>query len=312
MRRHLPLSALFLALVALLLAGVPAIAQDGTRPDGRVQVSVGGDFTLPAGQEADVVVVVDGDALIEGNARVVTVVDGTVTLAGGTVDTLAIISGTAVIGPGSTVTDDVLELNSRVTVDPSATVGGEVRSLAVDLAGVGIAIGVLGVLAWIAFALVTWIAGLALAAFGSRQVRSAEWLISSEPLKTLAVGIGMVLLPPIVAVLLMVTVVLLPVGLALLLIVWPVLAFLGWLVGSIWIGEWILRRAGRPAPERRPYLGVTLGLIVSTLLSLVPLVGVVVSLFGMGGVTLAGWRMLRQPAGPVAPTGYAPASGVGA
>ncbi len=310
MRRHLPLSALFLALVALLLAGVPALAQD-VQADGRVQVSVGGDFTLPAGQEADVVVVVDGDALIEGVARVVMVVDGTVTLAGGTVDTLAIINGTAIIGPGSTVTDDVLELNSTVTVDPSATVEGEVRSLAVDLAGIGVAIGVLGVLAWMAFALVTWMAGLALAAFGARQVRSAEWLISSEPLRTLAVGIGMVLLPPIVAVLLIATVVLLPVGIALLLIVWPVLAFLGWLVGSTWIGEWILRTAGRPAPERRPYLGVTLGLIVATLISLVPLVGVVISLFGMGGVTLAGWRMLRQPAGPVAPTGYAPVGGVG-
>jgi hypothetical protein len=94
-------------------------------------------------------------------------------------------------------------------------------------------------------------------------------------------------------------------------IVWPALVFVGWLVGSTWIGEWLLRKAGRPAPERRPYLGVTLGLIVATLISLVPLVGVVISLFGMGGVTLAGWRMLHRPDGPVTPTGYAPVGTAG-
>jgi hypothetical protein len=128
-----------------------------------------------------------------------------------------------------------------------------------------------------------------------------------------------VVLPPIIAVLLMATVVLFPVGLALLFVVWPVMAFLGWLVGSTWIGEWILRKAGRDAPERRPYLGVTLGLIVSTLLSLVPVVGVLIALFGTGGVTIAGWRMLRSPAPapmapappmpPMPPAGYPPYGG---
>jgi hypothetical protein len=166
----------------------------------------------------------------------------------------------------------------------------------------------LGLLAWIAFGLVAWAAGLALAAFGARQVRRAEWLISSEPLRTFGAGLAMLVVPPIIAVLLIVTVVLMPVGLALLLIVWPTLAFLGWLVGSIWIGEWILRVGGRPAPERRPYLGVTIGLVVTTLVSLVPLVGTVISLFGMGAIGLAGWRMLRQGEVPVPPgSAYAPA-----
>lgn len=307
MRRHLPLSAIFIALVALLLTAVPALAAEPFVAEGRVQVSVGGDYTLPAGQSADVVVVVDGDARIEGSARVVSVISGTVTVAsGGSVDTLAVVNGTATLEAGATVTDDILELRSTVTVDPTATVGGEIRSMAVDVAAIGVVLGVLGVIAWIAFTIVTWAAGMALAAFGSRQVRSAEWLISTEPLKTFLVGIGMVIVPPVVAVLLMATVVLLPIGLALLLIVWPVLAFLGWLVGSTWIGDWILRTAGRPAPERRPYLAVSLGLVVATLLSLVPLVGVVISLFGTGAVALAGWRMLRQGDAPPT-TGYVPA-----
>lgn len=300
--------ALGLFLVLLVLVATPAVAQDGDeRFDGRVLVSVNDDLTIASGDVAEVVVVVDGDARIEGTATVVTVVNGTVTLAGGTVSTLAIVNGTAQIDAGSTVTGDVVELRSTVVVEPGATVGGQVRSMTSDLAGFGIAIGVLGVLAWIAFTLVVWAAGLALAAFGARQVRRAEWLISTEPVRTLAAGLAMLVLPPIIAILLMLTVVLLPVGLVLLLVVWPTLAFLGWLVASIWIGEWILRVSGRPAPERRPYLGATLGLIVATIVSIVPIVGAVISLFGMGAVTLAGWRMLREREATAPPAaGYAP------
>ena len=100
MRRVPWLSALFLVLLALVL-GTPAAAQDGDEHfDGRVLVSVNGDMTLPAGDEAEVLVVVDGDALIEGTARVVTVVNGTATLAGGTVGTLAIVNGDAQDRPG--------------------------------------------------------------------------------------------------------------------------------------------------------------------------------------------------------------------
>jgi hypothetical protein len=297
--------------VLLLVVAPAALAQDeDDRFDGRVLVSIGGDLTLPAGDQADAILVINGDALIQGDATAVAVINGTATLEGATVATLGVVNGTAIVGPGTTVTHDVVELNSTVTIDPTATVQGEVRSMAGDVAGIGIAIGVVGVIAWIAFAIVTWAAGLALAAFGARQVRTAEWLISTEPLRTFVAGIAMVVVPPFIAVLLMATVVLLPVGLALLLIAWPVLAFLGWLVGAIWIGEWILRVGGRPAPERRPYLGVTLGLIVATLVSLIPLVGVVISLFGMGAVALAGWRMLRRPDVPVGPPqGYAPVAG---
>lgn len=289
---------ILLTLAAMpLLAGVAAAA-DADGPDERVLVSVNGDLAVAAGELVDVLVVVNGDARIEGQATVVVVVNGTASLEGGTVDTLTVVNGTARLEAGSTVTRDVLELNSAVVIDPGATVGGEVRPLAADMADIGIAIGVLGVIAWVAFAIVTWAAGMALAAFGSRQVRTAEWLISTEPLRVFLVGLGMVFLPPIVAILLMATVVLLPVGLALLLVAWPVLAFLGWLVGATWIGEWILRTMGRPAPERRPYLGVTIGLVVATLLSLIPIVGAVISLFGLGAVTLAGWRMLRGSPGP--------------
>ena len=303
LRLALPSLLALLALSGLLLIAAPVAAQDGTTfREGRVRVAIDGDLTLAAGDTAEVVVVVDGTAIIEGTATVVTVVDGDLTVAAGaSVGTIAIIHGTADVQAGSTITQDVLKLDSTVTIDPGATFDGEIHNLAEDFAGIGLALGVLGIIAWVAFSLLTWIAGLALAAFGARQVRTAEWLISREPGKVFLAGLAMVFLPPLVAMLMMATVVLIPVGLVLLLIVWPVLAFLGWLVGATWMGEWVLRVAGRDAPERRPYLGVTVGLICATLASLIPVVGGIISLFGTGAIALAGWRMLRTPEPPRMP-----------
>jgi hypothetical protein len=55
---------------------------------------------------------------------------------------------------------------------------------------------------------------------------------------------------------------------------------------------------------------VTIGLVVATILSIVPLAGALIALFGMGAVTLAGWRMLRQGEADVPPAaGYVPVGG---
>ena len=55
---------------------------------------------------------------------------------------------------------------------------------------------------------------------------------------------------------------------------------------------------------------MTIGLIVATISSVVPLVGAVIALFGMGAVTLAGWRMLRRGEPTVPPAaGYIPVGG---
>jgi len=302
MRRWLSVIGL---LVLMAWSAVPALAADGQfSTTGRVVVSVGGDETLPADDQADAVVVVDGDALIEGHATAVVVVNGTVTLTGAQVETLVIVNGTANIGPGTTIARDVFQLNGTVNLDDAATVQGDVRSMAVDLAAIGVALGLLGLVLWAGWILVTLVVGLLLAAFASRQVRLVEWVISTRPLHTFLVGLAMLIVPPIVAVLLMATVVGLPIGLGLLLFAWPMLAFVGYLVGAIWIGEWILRKSGRPAPERRPYLASIIGLVVAMLLSLFPLFAALISLWGMGGVTIAGWRTLTaRDAPPMPPVG---------
>ena len=79
--------------------------------------------------------------------------------------------------------------------------------------------------------------------------------------------------------------------------VWPAAAFAGYLVAGIWIGEWLLYRGSAARPER-PYLAAVLGLVVLQLISIIPFVGAIASLFGFGAVLLLAWRVFRQPSQP--------------
>jgi hypothetical protein len=297
-----------LALVALLMtlaiAAPMMAAGPSVSPRGQVIVVVEGNVTIESTDHAAVVVVVQGDATILGTANQVTVVGGTATI-GGTISSLAIVDGRAELLAGSTVVQDVLQLNSSVSQAEGATVGGAIRPMADSLVAFGLFMGFAFVLLWIGAAIALLVSGLLLAAFAARQVRTAEEVISREPAKALVSGLAMVFIPPLLVVALALTIVGLPLALSLLLLVWPALAFVGYLVGGIWIGEFLLSRAGR-APTERPYLGAFVGLIVAGVLTLIPLVGFVISIFGLGGVTVAGWRTLTG--GPARPLAMQPAA----
>jgi hypothetical protein len=180
-----------------------------------------------------------------------------------------------------------------VTQDPSAVVSGSVRAADADLIAFGVALAPLVVLFFLGFALVTIVAGLALAALAARQVRSAEELISHQPAETFIFGLAGLIVVPLAAILMMVTIIGLPLGMAILLMVWPAAAFAGYLVAAIWVGEWLLYRGDTPRPER-PYLASVLGLIVLQVVGLVPFVIPIASLFGFGAVLLLAWRTFRQ------------------
>jgi hypothetical protein len=71
-------------------------------------------------------------------------------------------------------------------------------------------------------------------------------------------------------------------------------AFIGYIVAAIWLGEWLLgRRSPDAMPAERPYAAVTLGLIVGFVIGLVPFVTAILSILGLGAVVLAASRTLR-------------------
>ena len=78
----------------------------------------------PAGQQADAVVVTGGTATIPGDVRTLFVFDGHAVLQGARVETVVVTGGTLAIDAGTTVTGDIRTLNTTVTQDPAATVGG--------------------------------------------------------------------------------------------------------------------------------------------------------------------------------------------
>ena len=283
------------ALALLLVIGSPAFAADGDLPHtGRVLIAIEGDIAVPAGDEADAVIVINGHAQIAGTVNTLTVISGSATLEGAQVETLAAIDSTVDLQAGTVVTDDIVYLGGSLTRADDVTVGGSVRSLETDAIGFGLFLGTAALLLWIGFGIAILTAGLLLAGLAARQVRTAETIVSREPLKTFLVGIAMLFVLPVLIVLLSITIVGLPLAMSMLFVVWPAFGFIGYLVAAIWLGEAVLRMLGRTTPTERPYLATVLGLLLGMVLGIIPLITAVMSLFGLGAVTIAGWRVLRR------------------
>jgi len=280
--------------LTLGLSGVALAADDELSHSGRVVFVAGGDIDVPAGDQADAVIVIGGNATIAGTVNALIVIDGTATTAGATLESVTIVNGSAVLGAGTTVLGDVGRLGSTVERADGVEVGGSVRDLAGDVAGFGFFIGAAAIVLWIGFGVATLLVGLLVAGLAARQVRTATTLIRRETGLTVLAGLLAIVLPPIAAALLMVTIIGIPAGIGLLVVIWPALAFIGYIVAAIWLGEWLLgKRNPEATPAERPYGAAVLGLLVAFLIGLVPVVSFVLSILGLGAVVLAGWRTLR-------------------
>jgi hypothetical protein len=139
----------------------------------------------------------------------------------------------------------------------------------------------------------TLLLALLLATFAGQQVRKTTYLIGREPAVVILLGIGSLVVIPLVAVLAMATVIGIPVGLGILLVAWPTLAFVGYLVGAIRLGEWLLSRRAGHVPAARPHADALVGLIVAFLLGIIPFVTAIISVIGMGAVIRAAWYTWR-------------------
>jgi hypothetical protein len=283
-------------LIASVLFAPVAVAADPLPHNGRVLVSTQGDITLPAGEHADVVVVVNGTATIEGEVNTLVVVDGSATLLGARTETIVAVRSPIEIGQDSVVLGDVMTFESFVHQNGNAEVNGGVTDMASVLVGFGVAIASALLLLWIGFGIAMIVAGLLLAGLAARQVRTAEAVISEEPIMALVAGVLGLFAFPIVGFVLIATLVGAPLGLAVLLEIWPLVAFIGYLVAGIWIGDWVLRRTSPERVRERPYLASVIGLLFLGLVGLVPVVGIVsaiASVFGFGAVIVVGLRTLR-------------------
>jgi hypothetical protein len=297
---------LLLALVPAALAAdpvtpVPGAGSSAIQATGEVALTVDGALDVPSGTHVRAAIVVDGTAAIAGSADTLLVVGGTAKLTGATVDRLVVVDGRVDLGPGTSV-GDVATLGGTVTRDATATIAGRTTSLEADLAAIGIILVPLALLFTAGLAAAALVAGLLVAAFGARQVRELEDRITRQPGHVLLAGVVGTIALPVVSGLLVATVVGAPVGLFLLIVGIPVLAFIGWLVAAVWVGDWLLVRAGGTREAGHPYRAALLGVVVLAVASVLPLVSAVAGVFGLGAILLGGWDAVRpeRPSAPVA------------
>jgi hypothetical protein len=285
--------------VLILLVPVAAAAEPFSRT-GRVMFVSDGDLSLPAGERADVVMVVNGTATIAGDAGTVIVINGGAVLSGAHVENLLGVRSRVTLGTGTVVTGDVRTLEGSVTRAADATVGGTISGFGVDLVKFWAGFAVAMALLYVSLAAAAIVAALALAAVAVRQVRAAESLINHEPVQVFVAGLAAIIAIPVVAVLAIVTVVGIPLGIGILLLVLPLFMFAGYLVAGIAIGDWILRQTTPGVSRVRPYLAAAVGVLVLSIVSVVPGVGGIASLFGSGAIALMMWRAWR-PGGQATP-----------
>jgi hypothetical protein len=309
-RRLLTIAA---SVALLLLIFVPsALAADPVTTDRGAIIAVDGSIDVPAGQHVGAIVLVNGTANVNGSAETIVVAGGTATLTGATAHTLVVVDGSVTLGAGTTVTGDIHTLRSTVEQLDGSTVEGQVLGIETNLAAFALLMIPLIIVLTIGFAVSMVVAGLAVAAFGSRQVREVEDLITTRPGHVLVAGIAATIVLPLLSILLMVTIIGAPIGFTLLFAVLPVLALLGWLVAAIWIGDWLIARGRGNREPGRPYRAAALGVVVLAVAGILPFVSGIATLFGFGALILAMWRMIRpEPAAP-APVGWTqPAASAG-
>lgn len=300
------------AILFMFVIAAPSVAAaEPVTSTGRILISTEGDVTLPADETADMVMVIDGTATIEGEVDTVIAIDGAATLVGGRATNVVAINSHVTIGPGSVVAGDISQFDSSLDRAADARVGGRIVDLRAALISIGAVLAPALFLFWIGFGVAMLVAALLVVALASRQVRAAEALISNEPVSTLVAGLVGLVVMPVMAVILIVTIVGAPLGFGILFQLWPLLAFLGYLVAGTWVGEWLLRKLGDTRVRERPYLPAFIGVLILQVLSLVPvlaIVAMIASFFGFGAVLLLAWRTFHAASVPQASiTGPAPA-----
>ena len=229
-----------LLLAFVLLVPAAAAVDPATARTGSVLISTEGDVTVAAGDRYDAVVVVNGNATVLGEVNTVVVVDGTLSMTGALTETVVAIWTPVTLGPGTVVRNDLYKLDALVTKQGDGDVAGEIKDIGSQIAGLGFVLAPLFILLLIGFAVAAVAAGLLVAALGARQVRVAEELISRRPVEVFVTGLVGAIVPIFILAGLFVSVVGIPLAFGILFVAWPLVAFLGYIVAGIWIGDWIL------------------------------------------------------------------------
>jgi hypothetical protein len=272
----------------------PAAAQPAQpKEPSDLLLRAGAPAEIASGQRVGTLVALGTDAIVAGTVtQDLVVLGGNATVSGEVLGTVTVVGGRLDLGPGARVGRDVMLVQSELTLQPGATVAGQVSRSSGVAWGWGA-----GWFFWLSTSVFVIACGLIFAAVGGAQLAGAASLLHKRPgpsvLSALIVWVGL----PALAVLAFVTVVGIPIGLAVMFFALPVLWFLGYLVAGAELGALIGRWRGAMGRMDHPYAAVAVGLLVLQLVAFIPwlgaLIGLLAGLWGAGALALRSLRVLR-------------------
>jgi hypothetical protein len=281
-------------LAAAFLAMVPLTAQAQGDEEGLI-LRIDGDITNLPGETVGTVIVISGDALVEGTITdSLVVVDGTATIRGTVEGDITVISGDLVLESDSRV-ETVNLIRSDLERASGATVNGDIHERE-NLFFRG-AWAVFTALAWVGLTVGVILAGLVFAAVGGRQLTTAARNLTEEVANSILAAVILWIGLPLAAGLIMLTLIGIPFGLGMLLVVLPALFLLGYITTGTLLGGAITGFFRKEQPGDHPYLAVFLGLLILQLVLIIPVLGwlvvMVAGLWGSGGLALVAYRAAR-------------------
>lgn len=290
--------AVLVAAVALI---VPAVAYAQATEDQGLLLRIGGDVTVDADETVETLIVLDGNAVVRGTIEDIVVVSGDVTLESANVRNLTVVSGDASLVGSTVIREDVHLVDGTIDRAASVDIQGSVRE---DTeVGFGAALGVISVLIYLGVSVAFVVLALVIAAVAGRQANDAGRAITNSTGTVVVSTVMLWVFLPIAAVLAFATVIGIPTGIMILAMVMPAIAVIGYAVGGIRVGTWLLYRNRGDDLPRHPYLAAFVGVGALQLIAWVPFLGfliaTIVGLAGSGAIALLAWRAFRDSGRPV-------------
>jgi hypothetical protein len=286
LNRRLPL-ALVAAVLATVALAAPAVAQEG--PDLGDQWVLTGRAVVQAGETADNVVILNGDALIAGTVDgAVVAVNGDIGVIGRVDGDVTSLTGRVVVAAGARVDGDVVsQEKARIAAD--ATVEGDVDRVR-DFSWSAFGLGAFGV--WLTMSVSTLILGLLVLLLAPGLADAARAVAGESAGRAVLWGIIAAIGIPIIAFVLVATIVGLPLGVAILLALVFVL-MLAYVMSAYALG----RRVARPSWSR--WAAFLVGWGILRVIAIVPVLGTLVTVaaivFGLGLLVVGLWRARSSP-----------------
>lgn len=275
------LALLLVALLAALVLPATVLAADADEGDGFI-FKVDGMVTIDASEHVDSVILINGNAVVDGIVdNTLWVVNGNATINGRVDGDVMVFNGVLTLNPSATV-KNVSVVRGDLNRAPGATVTGEIheRSAFVSF-GWGSA--VFSFVFWFGTTLPLIGIGLLFAAIAGRQLTNGGALLADRPGASVVAAVLLWMGIPLLATLAILTLIGIPLGILALLAL-PVLWVAGYVVAATRLGLALVRRTRFEINPDHPYLAAAAGVLVFQLIGLVPFIGgLVVGVAGLVG-----------------------------